>query len=304
MASLLLLWFAPAILSSRLCWPRVVAYLTSDLDARISTDGAALGWLSPVILRNVSVEESEGKQVASIETLRTEKSLLSLLWSGGDFGAIHIEHPQLTLRLHEHGSNVEDILTPLLSQTGSSGGSCGTIELSAGKLVVFDEQNKAIARLDAIEAVVTQSGAAVEQGQEESGVGGGVVALKRCRVTTDKGTGSLAGSLSWQPKAKSTDWSLATVAEAFDLSVLQPLARRWGVAIDVQGSLHLDAKAAWESASSRWTIELKQADATALRLMAPAWLGQDQLALGPIPGSRHVRICSRHLACDQRRASM
>ncbi len=207
---------------------------------------------------------------------------------------------------------MEDLLAPLLSRSQASEGITRRIEISAGRLDVFDEQNTSIARLDAIQAVVTPADAAARRNvAESSSEGGGTVALQSCRIATPQGIGSLAGSLSWKPKAHSTDWTLTTRAEAFDMSLLRPLARRWGVAVDVQGALDLHAEAAWESASSRWTVELEQADARLLRLTAPAWLGQDQLVFDRFQARGSYafvhdtwRVTNGQIQCDAGRLSL
>ena len=275
-ATLCVLWFVPTILSSRVIWPRVASYLTSNLEAKVSTGTATLGWLSPVELRDVRIVESDGQQAASIQAVRTEKTLLSLLLGRHDLGEIHIQGVQVALRLREHGSNVEEIMASLLSSDDKPGSVGGKYVVSDGTLEITDERDRPLARIDSIQAVVEQRSGSARPDDEHGGAGS--VEVAECHVSTAQGTGSLAVSATWKPKLASTDWALSVATRGFDLSLLQPLARRWGLAIEVTGQLDLQARAAWESASSRWMVDLTQAEAHSLRLEAPAWLGQDHLA--------------------------
>ena len=115
--ALFALWLTPLMVGSRFLWPRVVATLTSDLDATLSTRSVTLRWLTPVVVHDIAVEQPEGGRVVTMDAVRTEATLLSLLFGGGDFGVVHIEHPELSLRLHADGSNVEDLLSNYLARS-------------------------------------------------------------------------------------------------------------------------------------------------------------------------------------------
>ena len=133
----------------------------------------------------------------------------------------------------------------------------------------------------------------------------GSVELKHCRVRSRTRQGSLAARATWRPGTESTDWSIAARTSSLDLALLQPLARRLGATIDVDGGLALDAEVTWESDSRRLAIEVKQAEAAALRLAAPQWLGQDQLAFQRFAASGTYirtgdtwRVADAEIDCD------
>ena len=265
-ATLVALWFAPAVVGSRFLWPRVVASLTSDLGATLSTRSVTLRWLAPVVVHDIVIAQPEGNRVMTIDAVRTEATLLSLLFGGGDFGIVTIERPEVSLRLHAEGSNVEDLLARYLARSGSSRSSHGRIEIVNAAVEVSDARGVLLGRVDSLQAAITLADNA------------GSVELKDCRVRTRTRQGSLAARATWRQGTESTDWSIAARTTSLDLALFQPLARRLDAKIDVEGSLALDAEVTWQSDLRRLTIDVKQAEAAALRLAAPQWLGQDQLA--------------------------
>ncbi len=138
--------FAPAILSSRFCWPQVLAYLTADFDGRVASRGVSLGWFSPVVVQEISVEDRHGQKLVQVETVRTELSLLSLLLNSQELGVIHLDKPALTVVLRNDGSNLEDALASLLAKPSSSGMVSGSIEVTDGSVNVVDIEQTHIAQ--------------------------------------------------------------------------------------------------------------------------------------------------------------
>ena len=134
--------FAPAILSSRFCWPQVLAYLTADFDGRVASRGVSLGWFSPVVVQEISVEDRHGQKLAQVETVRTESSLLTLLLNSQELGVIHLDKPALTVVLRNDGSNLEDALASLLAKPSSSGTVSGSIEVTDGSVNVVDSSRR------------------------------------------------------------------------------------------------------------------------------------------------------------------
>ncbi len=283
--SLLLLWLAPVLLSSSSVWPRVLARLTSDLEAEVSSDPVTLRWFAPIVLDHVTIAQREGEPILSVGRISTEASLVSLVWNGGrDLGTIHVREPELTVQLQEGGSNVEDLLVPLFSGSNSSTAIRGRVAISAGRMTIADDQHRSVALFDSIEATVLLGSTSQQDASTASeSAGAGTVEISRCDITTPNmgppATGSLMATVDWKRHTHATSWTVTTQAKAFDLSLLPPLLGRWGLAARMAGTLDLDAACCWESVGSQWTFELRSAEAHALRVVAPEWLGQDQLNL-------------------------
>ena len=206
---LCLAWATPAILGSRLAWPRVLAYLTSDFDGQVSSRSASLGWFSPVVIQGIHVEDRQGKNLAQIEEVCTEFSLLSLLFDPQRLGVIVLDQPALTVVCRDDGSNVEDVLAAWLAKSSSSDVRCDSIEIRNGSVDVVDISQSRIARLESMNAKIELPAATGSPG---------IVALDRSRVTVGSQAGTCAARVEWQGEAPAAD--LADVGAGPDVGVV------------------------------------------------------------------------------------
>lgn len=110
----LLVWFAPAIVASTDLRHRVLPLLLPDYPAGIETGGADLGWLSPVVLRDVTFRDLEGEPLLEVEAIETSKSLWELATQTGDVGRLRVVAPVAHVRARRDGSNVEDVVARYL----------------------------------------------------------------------------------------------------------------------------------------------------------------------------------------------
>lgn len=106
-------WFAPAIAANSGLRDWAIESAV-PVKGRLTAGGASLGWFSPVVLRDVELFNHDGKQVAHIASITSEKTLLSLALDSQNLGRILVDHPQVQLELRDGGSNLEDTLEPLL----------------------------------------------------------------------------------------------------------------------------------------------------------------------------------------------
>lgn len=271
LAILTAIWCVPLVLGSGLFWPRVLSHFTSELEGRVTTEEVKLRWFGPVVARGVRVEDIEGEPVAAAAAIRSESTLLSLLLGGGDFGTIIVEQPEVAIRVRPRGSNLEDVLATYLSGSGSSTGPAGAIHIREGALTVaLDRSSEAAAatRFDEMDAVIKLGGQPGE---------GGSVEIQSCRSLIGDTEGALASTLKWRPDGESTTWSVGVDAQALDLSVLQPAAHRFDLAMDLAGTGMLSGSATWTGDFDRTEIALERAQFRDLRLFAPDYLGRDEL---------------------------
>ena len=261
---------APGILGSRFCWPTVLAYLTADFDGRVTSRDVSLGWFSPIVVQEVSVEDLRGQKLVQVEAVRTESSLLSLLFSSRDLGVIRIDKPDLTLVLRDDGSNLEDVLASLLAKPSSSGAVSGSIEIIDGSINLVDAQQTHVARFTSMGATVQLL--AADQAQ-------GTVTLDRCQMMVGSQSGDCAAHIEWQCGESSPNWSFSTQIHGMGLSCIEPLLRRLGENVQADGVLTTDLACQWDGSQGSVRVDVRQASAQSLRLSAPAWLGADQLQL-------------------------
>jgi hypothetical protein len=109
-----LVWFAPTLIALSPLQKPLLAWAAGGFDGKLSVDKASLGWLSPVVVEGLIAEDSAGNQLAEVPSLRTERSLASLIWARDDLGRIHLERPRVRCELRPDGSNLEDTLWKFL----------------------------------------------------------------------------------------------------------------------------------------------------------------------------------------------
>ncbi len=134
----LLCWFAPALLVHSPLWPRISGQLTKDMDAQLQTGSVSLGSAFPIVVHDLVLLDAQGDAVVTVETLRVERSLWSLIWDQKQLGTIRIEQPQVSLVFHQSGSNLEQLLAPLLETPSSSPPPQGQVEILAGRVHMAD----------------------------------------------------------------------------------------------------------------------------------------------------------------------
>jgi hypothetical protein len=107
---------AVAVLPRVAAWPvfrdRLLARAVGAPHARATCTQLRLGWLSPVRLEGLRVvlANDPARPLVEVPSLTSEKPLWRLLFHGGDRGRVHLHQPQLTLVVHEHGTNLQEFL--------------------------------------------------------------------------------------------------------------------------------------------------------------------------------------------------
>ena len=76
---------------------------------------------SRATIEGLVAEDPSGMRIAEVGSVRTEKSLASLLFQRNDLGVIHLQRPHARWELRPDGSNVEDAVTAWLVPLTSVG---------------------------------------------------------------------------------------------------------------------------------------------------------------------------------------
>ncbi len=248
----------------------MLAHLTADYDGRVTSRGVSLGWFSPVEIQGLCVEDPRGGPLLQAELVRTESSLLSLLWDARNLGVVHIDKPDLAVVLRDDGSNLEDALASLLANSSASGALRGSIEVTDGSIRIVDPQRAHVAQLATMGAKVQLPSAHQAQG---------MVTVDRCRVTVGSQTGELAVRAQWEPGGSTSRWSLSAQIHGLGLSCVEPLMRRLGEQVRADGVLTTDFDCRWDGPQGGVQVDVRQASMAPLRLSAPRWFGADQLQM-------------------------
>ena len=150
----MIVWFLPTFLAVTPLCDRLLEWSLEDLDGRVTVEGLSLGWLSPVVARNIELHDAEGRVIGSVPLAATEKTLLGLAWSYTEPGVVRLEKPQLELVLSEQSSNLEDVVRRLLAKPASPHArSVGlTLDVVAAQVSIRDAVTDGRWRLDAVDA--------------------------------------------------------------------------------------------------------------------------------------------------------
>lgn len=110
----------------------------SDLDGTVASGGATLGWFSPIAFRNVTIADSSGTTVATLARIGLDRSLAGLIADRRDLGTLVCEGPRLNVVTRAGGSNVEDILRPLLASESAAAPVNLDVRIENGEIAIRD----------------------------------------------------------------------------------------------------------------------------------------------------------------------
>lgn len=263
-----LLWVTPAMVASHWLWPRVLANLTADLDATVTTQKVSLGWFSPVVIQGVEVRDQGGQPALEIESVRTEATLLSLLWNAHDPRTVIVEQPTMTLVARDQGSNWEDILTRWLAQPAQAEAADLAVRVEDGVLDILDAQQTRVARLKSMQVTAELPAGGAAKGQVE---------LNSCPLQVHEYAGTCAVRCEWTGKSARRSWCVSLNTRDTGLSLISLVARRFGLEMEADGALSADLMCNWDAETNALTVDARHANVVPLQLSAPAWLGQDTL---------------------------
>ena len=107
-------WFAPAIVGATPLCEAFAQRFAPEFQGRVTIESAALDCLSPILLKNVRVEDGDGRVLFQLSSVRTEKALWELVLDQSDLGQIWLEGLTLHTRTRVDGTNLEDAFAPLI----------------------------------------------------------------------------------------------------------------------------------------------------------------------------------------------
>ncbi len=139
--SLLLLVFAialgPTIIAKTALRDRILNSVIG-LDGVIDTARGSFGWFSPVVLEDIGIFDRDETTVVEAQSLTSSSTLLGLLMNGSKPGTFTISHPIIYLELRENGSNLEDVLKPILQAQGKSSTDSVGVKVIDGVVKIHD----------------------------------------------------------------------------------------------------------------------------------------------------------------------
>ncbi len=115
----------------------LLSYALPDDALRVTVDDASLGWLSPPAIMGVTVRDAAGNQLATVESIRMNRSPLALASNWHELGEIEVQRPVVYLAIRPGGTNWQDALAPFLADAKSNAAADTTQSESAIPTVAF-----------------------------------------------------------------------------------------------------------------------------------------------------------------------
>ena len=135
------IWFAPAIVARTSLVQSTLASYTGDFAAEITVGRVSLGWLSPVVVRDVVAHDLQGQPLLTIAQVQTGKSLWALLRDSRELGGIYLDQPRMQVILRPDGTNIEDALRPWLEKPSEPSDLGCSVEIRDAVVEVIDHSS-------------------------------------------------------------------------------------------------------------------------------------------------------------------
>lgn len=153
-------WFAPKLLTQPNVKSRALAWALDGQPIRIDFGSAALDWLQPVVLNDVTVKSVDDRPLLSVREIRSERTLWQLVSQRDSLGKFIVTEPILQVILRDGGSNIEDLLAAIPASSSSDASPEMTLELVKSQIDFEHSAAKRKSRLSNLDCklVVTQKG--------------------------------------------------------------------------------------------------------------------------------------------------
>ncbi len=288
------IWFAPVVASWGPVLNRIVSTATSDLHGAVSIGSASLGWMSPVVLRDIHVSDEHGKEIATVAMVASGKSLFALLTSPNDLGEFKVDRPQVDLVIRDRGSNVEDAVGPMVREATEKrpqqatgivlsiiDGVANIDDAEAGRQWQIDELNcEVTVPADFSQALAVAASGRVNPGQTPGRLSFNLKAQPG--AATDGNTTADKAEANTPPLATGQG-EFALTSQGLPLELMEPIARRLSAGTELSGVLDANFKGQWNftAAGAPRAEVIGQVTATQLMLVGPL-VGDDRLRLNSI----------------------
>ncbi|MCA9203386.1 MAG: hypothetical protein KDA59_10095, partial [Planctomycetales bacterium] len=314
----LLLCFAPRLVAISPLRDWAIQRATADLPAEIRVGSVSLGWLSPVVARQIQVDDATGATIAEIDEASVGKPLWRLVLDQSDLGIVRLERPRVQLQLRPDGSNLEDVLAPLMTDDTSSSSSPPRVmvQVTDGELELTEatsgarwsitrcnaEVDLGVTNADAILAKL--SGDANPGEAANSGAAPANFAIElnwplnaaanppTAAAAIDGADEALPTSDPWPRDAR-----LAIACENWPTEMFTPLLQRYAADMQLGGSLTADSEIVFETGQQQ--INVRVCEWRNVGLAAPEYLGRDQVRLPSLTVAGRVQRDSTGIEVDQ-----
>jgi hypothetical protein len=291
----LLLGLAPALVS----WTPLGPWLVNrfaPINGSVEIGSLSVGWFSPVSASDITLRDAQADTVVEVASASGDKTLVQLILNHSDLGHFDIEGPKLNLVLRDNGSNLEDVLAPLLnggSENSAPPSVSVAVKIADGSATIDDQTGGHKYQINSVAADAAWD----SSGQQPLTAEGSVKLVDANR------TAAVTFSLTTQNDADAAGTlaggHVTCQIGQLPLDVVEPILRRRVAGAQLAGSLSANLDCSWGGGSQHDEVSVQgQIDATDLLLTAAA-LGRDRIEMAKLSVPCQIVGTSKELRIDK-----
>lgn len=281
---IVLLWSVPVIVAHTSLRQTIVSAALADFEGSVTVGSASLGWLSPLLARDVEARDTHGQPLGRAAVVASDKSLLGLLSDTSRPGVFRVTEPSVQLVLRPDGSNWEDALAKLLSgPSQTSAVRALGVQIEGGSLQIQDVARDSQFRLEELNLGLQL---------DDSSPLPIKVRAAAALVAEGEGPGQVAVDLAWKPGEDDAtyfgDGQMTVRGETVSLAAVSSFLQRFLGDVQAQGAASGDALWQWKRGGQHQRLQVDRLETGAVALRAPDWLGADVLHSEMLRGSAQL----------------
>ncbi len=291
---LLTLWLLPILVAHSPVLGRLVNSAAKHVNGTVTVGSASLGWFSPVVLRNVTIHDAAGANLATLAKVESERTLLSLLLHRSQPVHLHGSGAVVDVVFRKDTSNLETFLgnflpaeshaAPIVSErAGIFQNPSVVIDLQAAKVAVTDGNTRQQWVMDPLDIHLASNH-----------VGGPGLHLKVQGAVAGPAPGILQADIKLD-SGHQQSVELKGRVENFPLALAGVLLRRWQPDTRFEGLAHGQWDLVWQKQALRFEGELDAHDC----LIASPLLGKDVLRLARFKMPWRIAVADKQLRIDR-----
>ncbi|MCA9040393.1 MAG: hypothetical protein KDA65_08610 [Planctomycetaceae bacterium] len=271
-------WVAPMIIANTDLRNPALTRLISGFDQKLNVKFASLDWMSPVVLHDVTISDKQNQPTVTISEIRTEHTLFALVFQGDNLGTIKLAAPVLKVKLRDGGSNVEDLLNPILAAQDPNGESAQlNLILENATVEVYDNAGTLVNTTSLQELRLERT--AAETKLELTGT----VNDAPLHLVGDFDATYQSGSLHWK-------------TDQLDLVSWKALLSRWQPAARLGGRVTADQTCVWDRSTPFPSLALSgPLHVDQLEVLLPDQMGGDPLYLPELKTAGALQVSPQKL---------
>ncbi|QDU79897.1 hypothetical protein Pla110_16170 [Polystyrenella longa] len=271
-------WVAPMIIANTDLREPVLVRLIPGFDQQLKIKYASLDWMSPVVMHEVTVSDANNEPIATVSEMRTERTLFQLVFQSGDLGTIELTSPVLKVKLRENGSNVEDLLNPILAaQDPEAESSQLKLVVKEATLELYDPADQLVNTTVVEQLTLQQTPSKLEM---------------ELQGTVNEASIHVAGEFEPTFESGSVRWK----TERLDLASWKPLLSRMQPGARLSGFVTAEQTCLWDQSTTLPSVALSgpmQVDQ--LELLLPDQMGGDAFQLDELKTGGAFHVSSQQL---------